>query len=273
MSNNQQTVAVVGVGSMGSAIIKGLTNTKQFEIIGENPVNPRVTKLSQELGFKVVNELEDVVAAAPDFVILTTPAPITLDVAKELKHLPETTIVISSAAGVSLHKLQKKMPNSPVVAMIPNTPVAVNAGTIGLTIPGNIEDDEAQKVTTFLNLLGDVIQVDEEQLEIVGVVGGCGPAFVDVFMDAMSDAAVANGMGRQTAYQLISSMVKGSGQLAFASKKAPAELRDQVTSPAGTTIEGVMALEKNNFRHAVIEAVNKAAGKQLSNLIDNKTRD
>lgn len=261
MNNEQQTVAVIGVGSMGSAIIKGLTNTHQFKIIGENPVNPRVTKLGEALGFTVVNDYDAVVEANPDFVILTTPAPITLDVAKELKKLPESTIVISAAAGVSLHKLQKKLSNVPVAAMIPNTPVAVNAGTIGLTLADVVDDDEERKIVDFLGLLGDVIKVKEDQLNIIGVVGGCGPAFVDVFMDAMSDAAVANGMNRQTAYQLISSMVKGSGKLAFDTKKAPAELRDQVTSPAGTTIKGVMALEKNNFRHGVIEAINKAAGK------------
>ena len=145
--------------------------------------------------------------------------------------------------------------------MIPNTPVAVNAGTIGLTLPEEIPEENANKIITFLELLGDVIPVSEEQLEIVGVIGGCGPAFVDVFMDAMSDGAVANGMGRQTAYRLISSMVKGTGKLVFDTKKLPAELRDQVTSPAGTTIKGVLALEKNRFRYAVIDAINKAAGK------------
>lgn len=261
MSTNQQTVAVVGVGSMGSAIIKGLANTNAFKIIGENPVNPRVTKLGQELGFTVVNDNQDVVKANPDFVILTTPAPITLKVAQELSQLADSTTVISAAAGVPLNKLQEQLPHALVAAMIPNTPVAVNAGTIGLTLPDTITEAQQKQVTNFLKNLGDVIPVSEQQLDIVGVVGGCGPAFVDVFMDAMSDAAVANGMNRQTAYRLISSMVKGTGKLAFDTKKAPAELRDQVTSPAGTTIKGVMALEQNCFRHAVIDAVNKAAGK------------
>ncbi|MBU9694854.1 pyrroline-5-carboxylate reductase [Limosilactobacillus portuensis] len=261
MKTNQQTIAVIGVGNMGTAIIKGLINTRQFKIIGENPTNPRVTSLGQELGFTVVNNNLDVVKANPDFVILTTPAPITLKIAQELSQLPVSTTVISAAAGVSLQKLQSVIADATVAAMIPNTPVAVNAGTIGLTLPEEIPEENANKIITFLELLGDVIPVSEEQLEIVGVIGGCGPAFVDVFMDAMSDGAVANGMGRQTAYRLISSMVKGTGKLAFDTKKLPAELRDQVTSPAGTTIKGVLALEKNRFRYAVIDAINKAAGK------------
>lgn len=261
MKTNQQTIAVVGVGNMGSAIIKGLINTRQFKIIGENPTNPRVTSLGQELGFTVVNNNLDVIKANPDFVVLTTPAPITLKIAQELSQLPASTTVISAAAGVSLEKLQSVIADATVAAMIPNTPVAVNAGTIGLTLPEEITEENTNKIITFLELLGDVIPVSEDQLEIVGVIGGCGPAFVDVFMDAMSDGAVANGMGRQTAYRLISSMVKGTGKLAFDTKKLPAELRDQVTSPAGTTIKGVMALEKNQFRYAVIDAINKAVGK------------
>lgn len=261
MKTKQLKIAVIGVGSMGSAIIRGLVKTKHFEIIGENPDNPRVTKLGHELGFTVVNDNQDVIKAQPDFVILTTPAPLTLEIAQELSKLPASTIVISAAAGVPLKELQSVITDAPVAAMIPNTPVAVNAGTIGLTLPENITEEKQAKIIAFLEQLGDVITVSEDQLDIVGVIGGCGPAFVDVFMDAMSDGAVANGMGRQTAYRLISSMIKGTGKLAFDSRKLPAELRDQVTSPGGTTIKGVMALEKNQFRYAVIDAVNKAAGK------------
>ena len=94
MKTNQQTIAVIGVGNMGTAIIKGLINTRQFKIIGENPTNPHVTSLGQELGFTVVNNNLDVVKANPDFVILTTPAPITLKIAQELSQLPVSTTVI-----------------------------------------------------------------------------------------------------------------------------------------------------------------------------------
>ena len=93
METNQQTIAVVGVGNMGSAIIKGLVNTNQFNIIGENPDNPRVTKLGQDLGFTVVNNNQDVVNANPDFVVLTTPAPITIKIAQELSQLPASQLL------------------------------------------------------------------------------------------------------------------------------------------------------------------------------------
>lgn len=260
MTNQKRPlVAVIGAGNMGTAILKGLKNLNKYDLLVQNPENPRVSKLADQLGFELVHDNEAVVAKQPQFVILTTPAPVTLDVAKELKKLPASTFVISSAAGVPLHKLNRRITNSIVAAMIPNTPVAVNAGTIGLAMDANVSDKERATVVDFLSQLGQVIEVPEKQLDIIGVVGGCGPAFVDVFMDAMSDAAVAHGMNRQTAYQVIASMVKGSGALALATKQSPSALRDEVTSPAGTTIRGVMALEKHGMRHAVIEAVNKAS--------------
>lgn len=252
-------IAVIGAGNMGTALLKGLKKLDKYDLLVQNPENPRVTKLAHELQFKLVHTNTEIVAAQPQFVILTTPAPVTLAVAKELKKLPSTTYVISAAAGVSLRKLNKHIKNSIVAAMIPNTPVAVNAGTIGLAFEDETTKQERQVVHEFLSQLGQVIEVPENQLDIIGVVGGCGPAFVDVFMDAMSDAAVAHGMSRGTAYQVIASMVEGSGVLALESKQSPASLRDQVTSPGGTTIRGVMALERDNFRHAVIEAVNKAS--------------
>lgn len=260
MTNQKRPlVAVIGAGNMGTAILKGLKKLNKYDLLVQNPENPRVSKLAGELGFELVHDNQEVVDKQPDFVILTTPAPVTLDVAKQLKKLPATTFVISAAAGVSLQKLNRRITNAIVAAMIPNTPVAVNAGTIGLTMDDSVSDSERSNVVYFLSQLGQVIEVPEEQLDIIGVVGGCGPAFVDIFMDAMSDAAVAKGMNRQTAYQVIASMVKGSGALALESKQTPAALRDEVTSPAGTTIRGVMALEKHGFRHAVIEAVRKAS--------------
>lgn len=254
-------ITVIGVGNMGSAIMKGLNNTKQFNLSAMNPINPRVSKLAKELGFKLVNNASDVKALAPDVVIMTTPAPVTTAVAKSLSALDDKTVIISAATGVTQHDLQSCLPNKQIATMIPNTPVEVNAGTIGLSLPNDISAESFSTIMTVLNSLGDVIQVPESQLDIIGVIGGCGPAFVDVMMDAMSDAAVKHGLDRLTAYQVIASMVKGTGALAYDSKKAPALLRDQVTSPAGTTIKGVEALEQNGFRYAIMAAINKANGK------------
>lgn len=251
-------VAVVGVGHMGSAIIKGLKNDPENHIIAENPVNPRVSKLAEELDFDLVNTLSDLVDKDPEIVILTTPANITLDLIPELINLDHKSIIISAVAGIEYKKIREIVSNHPIVRIIPNIPVAVNTGTIGLFMPEKINQSKRQIIIDFLYQLGDVIQVNEEQLSIVGTIGGCGPAFVDIFLDALGDAGVLNGLSRDQANTLAASMVKGSANLAYETKIAPAILRDQVCSPGGTTIQGVASLEKHGFRYTIIDAINNA---------------
>ena len=127
-----------------------------------------------------------------------------------------------------------------------------------LFLPEDMESDIKVEIEDFLAQLGDIITVKEDQLSIVGTIAGCGPAFVDVFLDALGDAGVLNGLSRSVANKLAASMVKGSSSLAYDSPLAPAQLRDQVCSPGGTTIKGVVDLEKNGFRYSIISAINKA---------------
>lgn len=253
-------IAVAGVGSMGGAIITGLIKAGLTDITSLNPESPRVKKMAADQGFTTHTDAAALLAEKPDLLILTTPAPVTVEVAQSLAGLPADTVIISAAAGVDMASLKQALPKHPLGRIIPNTPVAVNGGTIGISYDDTTPAAAQQLANDVLSKLGDVIPVPENQLELVGVVGGCGPAFVDVMMDALSDAAVKYGLDRKTSYELIASMVKGSGKLAYDSKLAPALLRDQVTSPAGTTIRGVEALEKAGFRYALIDAVNKSMG-------------
>ena len=180
-------ITIIGVGNMGSAIMKGLSRTQNFTLSAMNPVNSRVTSLAEKLGFKLVNTNSEVVNLTPDIVILTTPAPITTAVAKELAVLNDHTIFISAAAGITHADLAKVLPNKEIVNIIPNTPVEVNAGTIGLALPTGISAESISKVMTVLDSLGDVIEVPERQLDIIGVIGGCGPACLLYTSDAADE--------------------------------------------------------------------------------------
>lgn len=251
-------IGIIGVGHMGTAIIEGLTKNPENKIIAENPVNPRVSKLAEKLCFTLFNDINEFQAQNPEIVILTTPAEITLRVANQLRNLSKDTIIISAAAGVKSAEFRQFLPASTIIRIIPNIPVSVNAGTIGFSCEDDLDEGIKAKVISFLKQLGDVIPVKENELSIVGTIGGCGPAFVDIFLDALGDAAVLNGLNRDTANQLAASMVEGSAKLAYKTKLAPALLRDKVCSPGGTTIQGVQALEKNGFRYAVMDAVNQA---------------
>ncbi|MHA8263805.1 pyrroline-5-carboxylate reductase [Lactobacillaceae bacterium Melli_B3] len=253
-------IGILGVGNMGGAIVEGLANKLDPQnIYAMNPTNPRVSKLSEQIGFKLFNNLNGIKSAGLDAIISTIPAPITVKTLSKLEGIDSSTIIISAAGGIKIHEIKAVLPSSPIVAIIPNTPVSINHGTIAASFD-DVNESVEKSATKILSLLGDVISTREPNLGIMGTVGGCGPAFVDVFMDAISDAAVESGLDRKTAYQVISSMVSGSGQLAFETGKTPSELRDQVTSPGGTTIQGVTELEANGFRNAVIKAIRKANG-------------
>ena len=128
-------IGVIGVGQMGSAIIKGLKKDATNKIIGENPVNPRVSRLAEKLDFKLVHAIHDLINLDLDYVFLTTPAKITLQIIPELINLDAKTTIISSVAGVGYNNLENILPNHSIIRIIPNTPVAINAGTIGLFIP------------------------------------------------------------------------------------------------------------------------------------------
>ncbi|CAK8053972.1 pyrroline-5-carboxylate reductase family protein [Eupransor demetentiae] len=252
-------IAIIGVGSMGSAIVEGLNRQKvvPVELIGQSSSTASASHHAQTLNIPVFGEPKDVLAQQPDLLFFVTPAKQTLAIMQEFVNLsiPSGTIVLSAAAGVSNEAILRTAGNVPTAALIPNTAVAYNAGTIAYAPGKHLVNGQLDQVVNLLKTLGDVFEVKENQLDLAGVVGGCAPAFVDVFMAAMEDAAVSEGLSRATAREIISSMVKGSAQLAQASGKSYTELKDEVTSPGGTTIKGVLALEDNGFRSAVIKAL------------------
>lgn len=255
-------IGIVGAGQMGTALIRGFMRAGQHSpsavtLLVKNPPNPRVDRLQAELGFALTSDDTVFAKAGLDAVILTTPAPLTKAIVAKLvdQGLSASTLLLSAAAGVTVAALHDIAPNYPVITFIPNIPVAVNQGTITLAKDAETDPVQLAQAKQLFALLGTVVVVKASQLNIAGTLSGCGPAFVDIFMAAMSDAAVAAGLDRPTAQQLIASMVAGSGQLAANSQQSFSDLAGLVTSPGGTTIQGVLALEAHQFRHAIIQAV------------------
>ena len=251
-------IGVIGAGNMGTAMIKGWIKAGQNNIAVMNPENPRVTAFCDKYHLPLFHNADEMIDWQPDVLMFTTPAKVTLEVVKQFAGINNDAILVSAAAGVRLNQLEDALPNHSWTRIIPNIPVEVNAGTIGMTF-GQQMDETTHQIVSLMKLLGDVIPVSEDQLNIVGTIGGCGPAFIDVIMDALSDAAVKHCLDREKAYQLVASLVAGTGKLALDSKLSPSALRDQVTSPGGTTIRGVQALEKHGVRFAMMDAVDEAS--------------
>lgn len=254
-------IGIIGAGQMGGALIKGFIHSSKFsakDILVKGGKSNTAKKLQEELQFNLTDTLNDFEDC--QMIILATNNASILSVLTDLgDRIKEKQIpILSVAAGVSLKDMQEIMGEMyPLAHCIPNTPVQVNEGILAITYAETIESEKKQTMQAILSVLGRIVEVPEIQLDIFGTIAGCGPAFVDVFIEALSDAAVLNGMPRAISYEIAAQMMKGTAELALKTNQHPGELKDSVTSPGGTTIKGIVALEKNGFRHAVIDGINE----------------
>ena len=172
-------------------------------------------------------------------------------------------IVVSVVAGYTFGRYERVLAEgTPHLSTIPNTPVSVGEGIVVCERRHSLSEEDYARITELLSKIGLVLTVDTELLDIAGTVGGCGPAFVCLFMEALADAAVKHGIARTDAYRMAGQMVAGTGRLLLESGLHPAQLKDAVCSPGGTTIVGVAELERRRFRGAVLDAIDAIERKE-----------
>jgi len=165
-----------------------------------------------------------------------------------------------STGGGDLEKVNQESPAATRFAkIVPNTPVQLDEGVTAISFAKGEKQDTIDTVKSIFEKMGDVYVVPDRLLGIYGTVTGCAPAYVDMMIEALSDAAVLNGVKRDESYPMIEKMILGTVKLALANKKLPEELKDEVTTPGGTTIKGVTKLEEAGFRNALIQAINASA--------------
>jgi len=256
------TVAFVGSGTMGEAIIKAVLNKELVtpeQIIASDIRPDRGTELAARYGVRVTTN--NVVAAGQgDVVILAVKPqvlPIMLD---ELKNkISPTALVLSIVAGARIATLVKGLEHEAVVRSMPNTPAQIGEGMVVWTAVDAVSEKQREQATAILQSMGQAIYVHEEkQLDMATAVNGSGPAYVFLFMEAMIDAAVRLGFSWAVARQLVLQTVLGSVLYARQTDVHLAELRNQVTTPAGTTAEALHQLEKGALRVVVNEAIQAA---------------
>lgn len=179
-------------------------------------------------------------------------------------HLQSPSLVISIITGISLQKLQQVFPGIPVVRSMPNTPATVGAGMTAIAYGENITVECKQQVEQIFRVVGEVTEVPESLMDAVTGLSGSGPGFVAVIIEALIDGGVSVGLSRNLATHLAIQTVLGTAQLLQQSGMHPAELKDRVTSPGGTTIAGIAALERAGLRSALIQAVQSASDRARS---------
>lgn len=255
-------IGFIGLGNMAKALIGGILSNKiaaPEDIIGSAATSETRQKVSADFGIRT-DESNIQIAKDADIIILAV-KPQYLSVVLEdiLDAVDDSKLIISVAAGKTTKWISQYF-NKPVkiVRCMPNTPALVGEGCSAVCRNENVSDEELETAMQILRGCGMTEVVNENLMDTVCGVSGSSPAFVFMFIEAMADAAVRGGMPRKQAYRFAAQSVLGSARLMLETGKAPAELKDMVCSPGGTTIEGVAALERDGFRAAVMDAVKAA---------------
>ena len=177
-------------------------------------------------------------------------------------HISSETVIVSMAAGKDIWSIERLCGEEcKIIRIMPNTAVAVGEGVILYTAGEKVSRKELSEVVDALSLAGLVDEIEESKIDAAAALSGCGPAFVDLFIEALADGAVSCGLSRDKAVLYAARTVSGAAKTVYETGKSPAQLKDMVCSPGGTTIQGVRALEKGKFRSATMEAVIAAYNK------------
>lgn len=257
-------ISCIGTGAMGGAIMRSVCAVFGAQSVTVTDKNAAAgKKFAEETGARFVGSNKDALDA--DYIFLAVKPQFLEDVFNEIRDFVSgKSVLISMAAGVKLERLERLAENARFVRMMPNVCAQVGEAMTAITYKDNISQNELDDIKKILGAAGKVEVVPEKLMDCVTAVSGSGPAFVFMFIEAMADAAVRCGMPRGQAYTYAAQTVYGAAGMALKSDLPPAALKDLVCSPAGTTIEGVAALEKNGFRNAVIEAVTAACEKSAA---------
>ena len=263
-------VTIIGAGKMGEALARGMLQAELLtpaELTLADVPASSVAALAADLGAAADTDNTTAVRAA-SLVILAVKPNIVVPVCQEIAAaLPVGAIVVSIAAGIPLRQLAAGLGRADLVLAraMPNTPCLVGAGAIGVSFAPSAPAGARATVLQLLAATGLVLEMPEAQLDAVTGLSGSGPAYIALFIEALADGGVLMGLPRAQAAQLAAQTVFGTAKLIMESGQHPAQVKDMVSSPGGTTIAGIAALESAGFRAAAIAAV-KAATLRSSEL-------
>ena len=255
----QTKICFIGSGAMATAMMAGLSKQELIDpanVIASDPFLEQLEKLADHYHVKTTqNNLEAV--KDRDIVILSIKPQNLAEVGEQLRgHIPSEALILSIIAGAPLSKLSKALHHYRVVRVMPNTPARVGKGMSVWTCTGEVSETQKEYSQAILQALGEEIFVDhEDYLDMATALSGTGPAYVFMFMEAMIDAGVHMGFSRRIAEQLVYQTIEGSVAFARDSKRHPAELRNMVTSPGGTTADAIYQLDKGGFRTVLSKAI------------------
>ena len=260
-------LAFIGCGVMAEAIIAGLLRKQLVapeQVVGSHPRSARRDEIQQKFGVQMFEQNYDATkavhptAAYPNSLIILAVKPQRLiGVLHDLKGaIPKDQLVISIVAGAKIATIANELQHRAIVRTMPNTPAQIGEGITAWTPSAEVNPEQEQQVREMLEALGKAVRVENErQIDMATALSATGPTYIFLVMEALVDAGVHLGFSRHVAQELVQQMILGSVLFARESHKHPAELRNMVTSPGGTSAEAIYQMEKGSLRTVLSKAV------------------
>jgi pyrroline-5-carboxylate reductase len=255
-------IGFIGCGNMGGALaIAAANSVGASNIYVSDADNEKAKDFADKNSVNVITVKE--VAEKCDVIFLGVKPQVLKSVCSELapifKARKDHFVIVSMAAGVKLCDLEEMCEGDfPIIRIMPNIPASVGAGMILYTGNKNVTDEDFSEFTKSLEKAGMLDKIEEAKIDAASAISGCGPAFVFMFIEALADGGVKCGLPREKALLYAAETLFGSAKMVLETNEHPGKLKDAVCSPAGSTIEGVNALENGSFRADVMNAVDKA---------------
>lgn len=266
-------IGFVGGGMMAEALCRGLLAAgvcDAGQVLISEPEPPRRAQMAAIVGEANVFDDNVRVCAEADTVVLAVKPQVAPDVLKALHgKVSSRTLVVSIVTGLTLHDLAAGLGTKRVIRVMPNTPALVGEGASAYSVGEGASDADRETARLVLSAVGLALELPEKHLAAVTGLSGSGPAFIYVLIEAMADAGVYLGLPRTVALDLAAQTVKGAAEMVRRTGDHPGLLKDKVTTPGGTTIEGLLALEQAGLRTAIMNAVVAAGQKAI--LLSKKT--
>jgi pyrroline-5-carboxylate reductase len=259
------TIGFLGAGKMATALAKGFIRAEivtPAQVVASDVSEAASAAFAKETGAKTTGSNHDVVKSADVLILAVKPDQVAGALGEVHELITEKHLLMSIAAGVTLAKLEAALSKTArVIRVMPNTPALVGASATGFALGKSATDADADIAKKLFGSVGVAFQVKESLLDAVTGLSGSGPAYVYLFIESLSDGGVASGLPRDVATKLAAQTVLGAARMVLETGNHPGALKDMVTSPGGTTIEGLHELEKGKLRGTVMSAVRAATEK------------
>lgn len=255
-------IAFIGAGNMGHALIRGLLRASLLEpgdIIAADVDADKLKQLGSEYGIATTHD-NSAAASRSEVILLSVKPQVMEEALRSMAQVTDTSkLVLSIAAGITIDFMKSRLKKGPrVIRVMPNTPALVGEGAAALALDSSATEADVKLAIEIFSSVGKAIIVEEKMMDAITGLSGSGPAYAFLFIEALSDGGVKMGLPRDVSLQLSAQTVLGAARMVLELGKHTGQLKDMVTSPGGTTIEGIYALEQGGLRGIVMEAVEAA---------------